>query len=77
MRHLTDSNHLTAYRHFPVPIQDADLDVLCASLYYLQQAFDGEFNGLVPGHVILVVLLQKFANGLCTAADSSCLKGIS
>lgn len=49
-------------RNLVVPVQYAYLDVFRTRLDDLQQAFDRQFDGLLPRHVILVVFLQELPN---------------
>jgi hypothetical protein len=52
------------YSDDAVPLHDGDLDVFRPGLDHLKQALHRELDALLPGHVILVVLLEEFANRL-------------
>jgi hypothetical protein len=48
---------------------DGDFDILRACLHDFQQGFDGEFDGVGPGHGVFVVALEEFADCFAAAAD--------
>lgn len=59
----------STHGNFIVSVHDADFNVLGASLHHFEERFDGEFDGFVSCHVILVVLLQELADGFRGATD--------
>ena len=49
------------YSDFAITFHDADLDVLRACLNNFQQTLDSEFDCVIAGQVVLVVLLEELA----------------
>ena len=57
------------HRNLSIALHDADLDVLCTGLHNLEQALHCELDGVISRHIVLVVLLQEFANGFRRTTD--------
>lgn len=61
------------YSDLAVALHDVYLDVLGTSLNDLEQALDGQFDCLIPSHVVFMVLLQELTDSLRRAANGVCL----
>jgi len=56
-------------RNLVVPIQHAYLDVFGTRLDDFEQAFDRQFDRLLPRHIIFVIFLQEFPHSLGRTSD--------
>jgi hypothetical protein len=61
-----------SHRHLAIAFLDTDLDIFGPSLHDLQQALYSQLNRLLSCHIVLVILLQEFADGLRGTTDRGC-----
>ena len=55
--------------HILKRLHNCNFNILGASLDDFQERLDGEFDGLFTVHILLVVSLQEFSDGLAGSAD--------
>lgn len=67
-------NHKEAYSNFSIALHNADLDILRACLYDLQQTLHSKLNTLFSSQIVFVILLQKFTDGFRRTTNGVCLR---
>jgi hypothetical protein len=61
--HASIHSSYVTYSNLAIAFHNTDLDILGSSLHHLEQTFNCQFDAFISGHVVSVILLQKFSNG--------------